>query len=62
MLFSLLQLLDGFFLGEKYKFILISDFDMHVLIKLCLREVIHNQREQMLTPWPEEIIRRDLSL
>lgn len=35
---------------------------MHVLIKLCLREVIHNQREQMLTPWPEEIIRRDLSL
>lgn len=59
MLFSLLQLLDGFFLGEKYKFILISDLDMHVLI---LREVIHNQREQMLTPWPEEIIRRDLSL
>lgn len=35
---------------------------MHVLIKLRMREVTHNQKEQMLIPWPEEIIRRDLSL
>lgn len=42
--------LVGFFLGEQYKLSLISDLDMHVSIKLCMREAAHNQREQMLIP------------
>lgn len=31
-----------------YELRLISDLDMHVSIKFCMREVTCNQREQML--------------